>query len=115
MIPITDLVPLFAFTHIYKTTTTTEEVSTFELTGEDDCSLVYPKRLLGGQREVANRYLRILDPGHRQMVLDELEGRFRAEGQGMKPLYDELSFFACPVQGRAVRDVSAEPRYQGAQ
>lgn len=41
---------------------------------------------------MANRYLQTLAPGDRQPVLDELEGRFQAEAQGMPPLYDELRF-----------------------
>ncbi len=33
-------------------------------------------------------------PGQRQLILDELEGRFQAEQKGMKPVYDEISFLA---------------------
>jgi len=38
------------------------------------------------------RYLSELTPEQRQPILDELEGRFRAESKGMKPVYDEVSF-----------------------
>lgn len=79
--------------YIYKTTTTTPPgASKFEVTGKDGGTLVYPRRLLGEQLEVANRYLQTLASGDRQPVLDELEGRFQAEAQGMPPLYDELRF-----------------------
>lgn len=77
--------------YIYKTTTTPRP-SKSDISGEEGPALIYPKRLLGEQLEVANRYLQILEPGDRQPVLDELEGRFQAEVQGMPPLYDELRF-----------------------
>jgi hypothetical protein len=54
--------------------------------------LVYPKRLSDNQRTIAMRYLSQLSPDQRQPVLDELEGRFQAEGKGMKPVYDAISF-----------------------
>ena len=76
-----------------KTTTTNNRGSTkFVLTGEDGKPLIYPARLSDNHRDVANRYLRPLAPEQRQPVLDELEGRVRAEQHGMKPVYDELSF-----------------------
>jgi len=79
--------------YINKTTTTqTGEASNFALTGENNRPLVYPVRLCDNQRDVANRYLSALTPKHRQPILDELEGRFRAERKGMRPVYDELSF-----------------------
>jgi hypothetical protein len=54
--------------------------------------LVYPARLCDNHRKIAARYLSALAPEQRQPVLDELEGRFRAEEKGMKPVYDEISF-----------------------
>ena len=54
--------------------------------------MVYPKRLSDNQRTIAMRYLGQLPPDQRQPVLDELEGRFQAEGKGMKPVYDAISF-----------------------
>ena len=79
--------------YINKTTTTnTGDTSKSALNGEDGRPLIYPGRLLDNQRDVAARYLRVLAPGERQAILDELEGRFRAERKGMKPLYDALSF-----------------------
>ena len=81
--------------YINKTTTTTppnRAESKPAPTAEDGGALVYPRRLSPNQREVADRYLRGLDAAHRQPVLDELEGRYRAEQKGMDPLYDELSF-----------------------
>ena len=79
--------------YINKTTTTsTGKPSNFALTGEDNQPLVYPARLCDNHREIAVRYLSTLAPEQRQPVLDELEGRFQAEGKGMNPVYDELSF-----------------------
>ncbi|MCG8060567.1 MAG: STY4528 family pathogenicity island replication protein [Candidatus Thiodiazotropha endolucinida] len=79
--------------YINKTTTTHTAVSSnFVVTGEGDQPLVYPKRLCDNHREIAARYLSALAPEQRQPILDELEGRFRAETKGMKPVYDEISF-----------------------
>ena len=79
--------------YINKTTTTsTGKPSNFALTGEGDQSLVYPTRLCDNHCEVAARYLSALAPEQRQPVLDELEGRFQAEGKGMDPVYDPISF-----------------------
>ena len=79
--------------YIYKTTTTNNSGSTkFDLTGEGGKPLIYPARLCDNHREVASRTLRALAPEQRQPILDELEGRFRAEARGMKPVYDALSF-----------------------
>ena len=79
--------------YINKTTTTeTSELSKFVLTGEDNHPLVYPARLSENHRDIAARYLRALVPEQRQPVLDELEGRFRAEAKGMNPVYDEIRF-----------------------
>ena len=55
-------------------------------------TLVYPRRLNDNQREVAARYLAIVPPDQRQSVLDELEGRIRAEQKCAKPVYDELRY-----------------------
>ncbi|MCY4642545.1 MAG: STY4528 family pathogenicity island replication protein [Gammaproteobacteria bacterium] len=87
--------------YIYKTTTTKKR-SKFDITAEDGQPLVYPHRLAPNQREVADRYLRRIGAAHRQPVLDELEGRYRAERKGMAPLYDELSFLHALC--RAARD-----------
>ena len=92
--------------YIYKTTTTTPGMSKFDITGEEGLSLIYPGRLLGDQLDVANRYLANLEPLDRQPVLDELEGRFQAEAQGMSPLYDELRFLHALC--RAVKSGSFE-------
>ena len=79
--------------YINKTTTIhTGKPSNFAITGEDNQPLVYPARLCDNHREMAARYLSALAPDQRQPVLDELEGRFQAEGKGMNPVYDELSF-----------------------
>ena len=61
-------------------------------TGEHGKPLVYPRRLSDNQRDIANRYLGVLEPEQRQQILDELEGRFQAEQKGMKPVYDEIRF-----------------------
>jgi hypothetical protein len=54
--------------------------------------LVYPERLTPEQRETAARQLTAIPGDLRQAVLDELEGRLRAERQGAKPVYDALSY-----------------------
>jgi hypothetical protein len=53
---------------------------------------VYPGRLTPEQRETAARQLAAIPGDLRQAVLDELEGRLRAERQGAKPVYDALSY-----------------------
>ena len=55
-------------------------------------SLIYPRRLIADQRALAARYLDSVPAEHRQPVLDELEGRIRAEKHGAKPVYDELRY-----------------------
>ena len=94
--------------YIYKTTTT-ENCNELKsvLTAEDGSPLVYPRRLAPNQREVADCYLCRIAAAHRQPVLDELEGRYRAEHKGMTPLYDELSFLHALC--RAVRDEKFHP------
>ncbi|MDE0251026.1 MAG: STY4528 family pathogenicity island replication protein [Gammaproteobacteria bacterium] len=100
---------LSSSSYIYKTTTTTGDGTELKsvLTAEDGSPLVYPRRLAPNQREVAARYLRRIAAAHRQPVLDELEGRCRAEHKGMAPLYDELSFLHALC--RAVRDGKFHP------
>jgi hypothetical protein len=80
--------------YINKTTTTTPsgELSNFAHPGENQQPLVYPARLSDNHREIAARYLSALAPEQRQPILDELEGRFRAEAKGMQPVYDAISF-----------------------
>ena len=80
--------------YIYKTTTTTtrDAEKNDGVTGEKGVPLIYPKRLVGDQRELADRYLATVSAASRQLILDELEGRFRSEQKGMAPLYDEMSF-----------------------
>jgi hypothetical protein len=79
--------------YINKTTTTySSDPSKFDLTGKDGQPLIYPKRLMDNQRGVADRYLRALAPEQRQPILDELEGRFRSEAKGMRPVYDPIRF-----------------------
>jgi hypothetical protein len=77
---------------IYKTTTTDSK----KLRDSSDVqaleSLIYPPRLTANQREIAARYLASVPAQRRQSVLDELEGRFRAEQQGAKPVYNELRY-----------------------
>ncbi|MCB1753500.1 MAG: helix-turn-helix domain-containing protein [Gammaproteobacteria bacterium] len=60
--------------------------------GEGVVPLVYPKRLDKNQWALTNRYLVSVLPEQRQPILDELEGRLRSVGKGMRPLYDEMSF-----------------------
>lgn len=89
-----NLVMVSSSSDINKTTTTTSGVTEKKSApGRGEFrSLVWPSRLDTNQRIIAERYLRTIDAEHWQAVLDELEGRFRAEAKGMDPLYDELSF-----------------------
>lgn len=87
-----------------KTTTTTESVKDKNICGraEVEPSLIYPKRLSDNLREVADRYLKSVPATARQPILDELEGRFRSEQKGMKPVYDEIRFlhFLCRASNK---------------
>ncbi|MCP5443243.1 MAG: helix-turn-helix domain-containing protein [Chromatiaceae bacterium] len=120
-----------------KTTTTTkteDSKKTAREANEDPqlATLVYPRRLDDNQRAMAARYLAVVPPDQRQSVLDELEGRFQAEQQGAKPVYDELRYLhqlcaqvnsggflpnlSLKVQGeRTRRTKEAEERRQQAQ
>ncbi len=90
--------------YINNTTTTTQQASETNSAQSANAGtlLVYPRRLTHNQREVADRYLRKIDASQHQAVLDELEGRYRAEEKGMAPLYDELRFLHALC--KAVRD-----------
>jgi len=57
-----------------------------------DQTLIYPPRLSENQKLLADRYLAMIAPEDRQLVLDELQGRLSSEQKGMKPVYDELRF-----------------------
>ncbi len=76
----------------YIKTTTTTKATQKSNTVEIDGPLIYPNRLTANQRELAARYLARVPAEQRQPVLDELEGRLRAEQQGAKPVYDELRY-----------------------
>jgi len=89
--------------HYKKTTTTTttqntnHEEKTFSESNPStppatEGALIYPPRLSENQKHLANRYLAMIDPDDRQLVLDELQGRLESEQKGMKPVYDELRF-----------------------
>ncbi len=106
--------------YINKTTTTktTDELKIAGPSGGEP-ALIYPKRLSENQRELADRYLNTVAAAARQSILDELEGRFRSEQKGMKPVYDEMRFlhFLCravnkgefvPNLGIKVRDERIE-------
>jgi hypothetical protein len=75
-----------------QTTTSETAGSQNSSTGTAAPQLVYPERLTPKQREAAVRHLAEIPGGQRQAVLDELEGRLRAERHGAKPVYDELSY-----------------------
>jgi len=82
--------------NLKKTTTTrSTERKNYAGAGKNNTPLIYPKRLSENQRELADRYLSLVASHQRQIVLDELEGRFRSEEKGMQPLYDEMSFLFC--------------------
>lgn len=75
----------------YKNTTTTNN-SRAEHADTIAGALIFPTRLSENQCAIAARYLEQVAGPQRQVVLDELEGRFRAEQQGAKPVYDELRY-----------------------
>jgi len=77
---------------LYKTTTPEAAAVRNSNGGDPSAQLVYPGRLTPEQRETAARQLAALPDDLRQAVLDELEGRLRAERQGAKPVYDALSY-----------------------
>ena len=78
--------------YIYITTTTkTNKIQKLNTDPERE-SLIYPRRLIADQRELAAGYLERVPAEQRQSVLDELEGRIRAEKHGAKPVYDELRY-----------------------
>ena len=54
--------------------------------------VIYPRRLTANQRAVAARYLASIASERRQSVLDELEGRLRAEQRDAACVYDELRY-----------------------
>lgn len=89
------------------TTTTTDTPSNFDIDGKDGQPLVYPARLSDNHRVIAARYLRELAPAQRQPVLDELEGRLRAEHKGMRPVYDAIRFLHALCKG--VKQGSFQP------
>jgi len=104
----------------------TTESSKFKLTGEDAEPLVYPARFGRNMRDIAARCLSKLAPEQRQPILDELEGRFRAEAMGMTPVYDEISFLHAlckrmtqgtfqPKLGVKVRDRRCERKKAGSE
>jgi len=79
--------------YINKTTTTeTPEETKKSALGESRPVLIYPKRLTENQRALADRYLMTVHEDERQSILDELEGRFRSEQKGMRPVFDEIRF-----------------------
>jgi len=84
------------------TTTTTKNTREKKIAGplDGEPTLFYPKRLSDNQRKLADRYLKSVSATERQPILDELEGRFRSEQKGMKPVYDEIRFlhFLCRAE-----------------
>ena len=85
-------------------TTTTETTDEEKIAGplDGEPPLFYPKRLTDNQRKLADRYLKSVSASARQPILDELEGRFRSEQKGMKPVYDEIRFlhFLCRAENK---------------
>jgi len=77
---------------LYKTTTPETADVRNSYNGVATTQLVYPGRLTPEQRETAARQLAAIPGELRQAVLDELEGRLRAERQGAKLVYDPLSY-----------------------
>jgi hypothetical protein len=74
------------------TTPTQNNVNNENAFSENAEPLIYPQRLSDNQTALADRYLTMINPQERQIVLDELQGRLESEQKGMKPVYDELRF-----------------------
>ncbi|MCX7063290.1 MAG: STY4528 family pathogenicity island replication protein [Proteobacteria bacterium] len=81
---------------IRKKTTTTTEIpdSVTRTTNEHGGPLTYPSRFSANQCELAGRLLAGVPAELRQRILDETEGRIRAERRGMPAVYDDLRFLA---------------------
>ena len=78
-----------------KTTTTTGIPDSVALTtNEHGGPLTYPSRFSANQCDLAGRQLAGVPAETRQRILDEIEGRFRAERRGMPAVYDDLRFLA---------------------
>ncbi len=83
--------PLLRSSRSNKTTTTpTYEQSSTERDASEE--LLFPERLSANHRALALIYVGQLPVEHRQAVLDELEGRLRAERRGAPAVYDPLRF-----------------------
>jgi len=67
-----------------------------------EVELIYPQRLTDNQCRQADQHLAGVSQVDQQALLDELEGRFRAEARGMDPVYDPLNFlrFLCRAARR---------------
>ena len=76
--------------------TTTTEAPNFEALTHNERGerLTFPPRFSANERELAARYLAGVPAELRQRILDETEGRFRAERRGMPAVYDDLRFLA---------------------
>ena len=74
--------------------------------------LRYPSRLSENERVPADRYLERLLADRRQQVLDELEGRIRAEKKGAAPVISEVQFLIhlcrCVEKGTFLKAFSVE-------
>ena len=70
----------------------TDEIAVEKIRGKEGIPLIYPGRLDANQRALAALYLEKVQPEQRQLLLDELQGRFHSEAKGMPPLYDALRF-----------------------
>ncbi len=78
-----------------KTTTTTGIPDSVTLTTDEHGGpLTYPNRFSANQCDLAARQLAAVPAELRQRILDETEGRIRAERRGMSAVYDDLRFLA---------------------
>jgi len=77
-----------------KTTTTEIPDSVTLTTNERGEPLTYPSRFSANQCDLAGRHLAAAPAELRQRILDETEGRIRAERRGMPVVYDDLRFLA---------------------
>jgi hypothetical protein len=98
-----------------KTTTTPTNVAG-KICPSSPSALIYPARLTADMRQLIQAEVEKLSLPQRQAVLDELEGRFRAEQLGAPPVFDELRYLQrlCRLvkRGRFKRNLGLKVQHQ---
>lgn len=108
--------PLRCSSYINKKTTTTPTNVAGKICPSSPSELIYPARLTADMRQLIQAEVEKLSPPQRQAVLDELEGRFRAEQLGAPPVFDELRYLQrlCRLvkRGRFKRNLGLKVQHQ---